>query len=122
MRSLGLLAATTAFRWTLAIAGGFTAMALLLFAFIYWQTAERERGRIDGLVLSKARSIAEAPGEAAMPALEAWLAEEPAWPALRRAVWSRRRPLGGQRADAAHRASCGWAGPPGGDRADRPRP
>ncbi len=76
MQSLRLLAATTAFRWTLAIAGGFTAMVLLLFAFIYWQTAERERGRIDGAVLSKALSIAEAPGEAAAPALEAWLAKD----------------------------------------------
>lgn len=77
MRFLGLLAATTAFRWTLAIAGGFTAMSLLLFAFIYWQTAERERGRIDGIVLSEARSIAEAPDQAAGTALEAWLAEDP---------------------------------------------
>ena len=77
MRSFRLLAATTAFRWTLAIAGGFTAMVLLLFAFIYWQTVERERGRIDGFVLSKAWSIAEAPGEAAAPALDAWLADDP---------------------------------------------
>lgn len=77
MRSLRLLAATTAFRWTLAIAGGFTAMSLLLFAFIYWQTAEREQGRIDGIVLSEARSIAEAPDQAAGPALEAWLADDP---------------------------------------------
>ena len=43
MQSLRLLAATTAFRWTLAIAGGFTAMVLLLFAFIYWQTAVHEQ-------------------------------------------------------------------------------
>ncbi len=76
MRSLRLLAATTAFRWTLAIACGFTAMALLLFAFIYWQTAEREQGRIDGIVLSQARSIAEAPGGGAASALNAWLSED----------------------------------------------
>ncbi len=75
VRSLGLLAATTAFRWTLAIAGGFTAMALLLFAFIYWQTAAREQGRIDGIVLAATRRIADGPGEA-VPRLVAWLAED----------------------------------------------
>jgi len=74
MRSLRALAATTAFRWTLAIAGGFTAMALSLFAFIYWQTAVHEQGRIDGIVLSEARSIADAPGGEAVSRLETWLA------------------------------------------------
>lgn len=77
VRLVRLLATATAFRWALAIAAGFTAMALLLFAFIYWQTAERERGRIDGIVLSEARRIAEAPGPDAARALEAWLAEDP---------------------------------------------
>ena len=77
MRSLRALAATTAFRWTLAIAGGFTAMALSLFAFIYWQTAVHEQGRIDGIVLSEARSIADAPGGEAVSRLETWLADDP---------------------------------------------
>ena len=75
MRFLGLLAATTAFRWTLAIAGGFTAILLLLFAFIYWQTAAREQERIDGTVLAAVRRIADGPGEA-VPHLAAWLAED----------------------------------------------
>jgi hypothetical protein len=48
MAALRALVATTAFRWTLAIAGGFTAMSLFLFTFIYWQTAVQEQGRIDG--------------------------------------------------------------------------
>ena len=77
VRALRALAANTAFRWTLAIAGGFTAMALSLFAFIYWQTAVREQGRIDGIVLSEARAIADAPGAEAGSRLEAWLADDP---------------------------------------------
>lgn len=68
---------TTVFRWTLAIAGGFTAMALLLFAFIYWQTAVHEQGRIDGIVLSEARTIRDAPGGEAVSRLNAWLADDP---------------------------------------------
>ena len=76
MEGFRTLASTTAFRWTLGIAGGFTAMALLLFAFIYWQTALREQGRIDGLVLAEARFIANAPAQEAVPRLETWLAED----------------------------------------------
>jgi signal transduction histidine kinase len=47
-----------------------------LFAFIYWQTAVREQGRVDGIVLSKARAIADAPATEAAASLEAWLAED----------------------------------------------
>ena len=77
VQALRALAASPAFRWTLTIAGGFTAMALLLFAFIYWQTPVHEQGRIDGIVLSKARAIADAPGAEAESRLEAWLADDP---------------------------------------------
>ncbi len=73
--SLRGLAGATAFRWALAIAGGFTAILLLLFAFIYWQTAGLEQGRIDGTVLAAIRRIAEGPGET-VPHLMAWLAED----------------------------------------------
>ena len=71
------LAASIAFRWTLAIAGGFTAMALLLFAFIYWQTAGYEQARIDGIVTREAETIATAPAAEAGARLEAWLAADP---------------------------------------------
>jgi len=70
---LRALTGTMTFRWTLAIATGFTAMALMLFAFIYWQTAVRERNRIDGIVLTESRSIAEAPAVDAARRLEGWL-------------------------------------------------
>ena len=73
---LRALADTTAFRWTLAIAGGFTAMTLVLFAFIYWQTAAHEQARIDSVVLSEARFIKDAPAGQEAPRLETWLAED----------------------------------------------
>jgi len=73
--SLRGLAGATAFRWALAIAGGFTAILLLLFAFIYWQTAGHEQTRVDGIVLAAIRRIADRPGDA-VPHLAAWLAED----------------------------------------------
>ncbi len=76
MRVVRSLFPVAAIRWTLAIAGGFTVMALFLFAFIYWQTAVREQARIDGIVLSKARAIVDAPAAEAAASLEAWLAED----------------------------------------------
>ena len=76
MTALRALVATTAFRWTLAIAGGFTAMSLFLFAFIYWQTAVQEQGRIDGIVTRQVRAIADAQPAHAVEQLRAWLAED----------------------------------------------
>ena len=76
MAALRALVATTAFRWTLAIAGGFTAMSLFLFAFIYWQTAVQEQGRIDGIVTRQMRAIADAQPAQAVEQLRAWLAED----------------------------------------------
>jgi signal transduction histidine kinase len=70
------LPATTAFRWTLAIAGGFTAMALLLFSFIYWQTAVREREIIDGVITREAAFIATGPATDAAGKLDAWVADD----------------------------------------------
>jgi signal transduction histidine kinase len=64
---------STFVRWTLSIAAGFTGMALLLFGFIYWQTAVHERTRIDALITRESQDLA---GEAAGtigPKLEAWL-------------------------------------------------
>ena len=51
-------------------------MTLVLFAFIYWQTAAHEQARIDALVLSEARFIAGAPAGQETPRLETWLAED----------------------------------------------
>ena len=77
MKLLGrALLATTVFRWTLAIAAGFAAMAFLLFSFIYWQTAIHERQRIDALVTREARAIFNRRPDAAKAALEDWIAQD----------------------------------------------
>jgi signal transduction histidine kinase len=77
MRALYGLAATTAFRWTAAAASGFAIMAVLLFSFIYWQTALYERRRIDDLVTRVAELIAAGPPADAAGTLSRWLADDP---------------------------------------------
>ncbi len=67
---------TTAFRWTLAIAGGFTAMALLLFGFIYWQTAMHERQRIDDRVIHEVGALVAGPLATLPMRVQAWLAAD----------------------------------------------
>jgi len=53
---------TSAFRWTLAAAGAFVACTLMLFAFVYWETAAYMTVRIDGLLAEEKRIVvAEAP-------------------------------------------------------------
>jgi signal transduction histidine kinase len=64
-------------RWTLTIAGAFTSMALLLFGFIYWQTAVHEQTRIDTIVIREAAAIGANPPAGAATSLEAWLADDP---------------------------------------------
>ncbi len=77
MRALRNLAATTAFRWTLAISSGFVVMAVLLFGFIYWQTALHERQRIDDVITREIRLIAAGPPGDADKDLGRWLANDP---------------------------------------------
>jgi signal transduction histidine kinase len=45
---------TTTFRWTLLVSGAFAVCAMLMFAFVYWQTATYLTGSIDGLILAHA--------------------------------------------------------------------
>ena len=75
-------ASSTIFRWTLSISGGFAGMALLLFGFIYWQTALHQRQKIDRTILLEAHLLAQAPArDLEEPRLEArlaaWLANDP---------------------------------------------
>ncbi|MEI9984685.1 MAG: hypothetical protein WDN69_16665 [Aliidongia sp.] len=49
---------STAFRLACAFAGFFGATTLLLFAFIYWQTAGFETSRIETVLMEDARSEA----------------------------------------------------------------
>lgn len=68
------LARSTALRWTLAIAAGFTAMALVLFGFIYWETAIHERKTIDLSLADQAQRLAALPANAVSAAIDGWIA------------------------------------------------
>jgi signal transduction histidine kinase len=51
-------ARTTTFRWTLAVAGAFVFGTLVLFGFVYWQTATYMRSSIDRLLTGEVGLIA----------------------------------------------------------------
>ena len=52
---------TATFRLTLAVAAAFAVCTVVLFAFIYWQTAVFETHRIAAILTGEARVLAEAP-------------------------------------------------------------
>ena len=52
---------TATFRLTLAVAAAFAVCTVVLFAFIYWQTAVFETHRIGAILTGEARVLAEAP-------------------------------------------------------------
>ena len=54
---------SSAFRTAAAFASAFSVCAVLLFAFIYWQTAVSDTARIDGFIVKQADVIAAAPTE-----------------------------------------------------------
>src|SRR5580700_10082817 len=49
---------TTTFRWTLAVAGAFVLCTLLLFGFVYLQTAAYMTSTFDDLIIGELRIIA----------------------------------------------------------------
>jgi len=51
-------ARTTTFRWTLAVAGAFVLCTLLLFGFVYWQTAAYMTSSFDRLITGEVSLIA----------------------------------------------------------------
>ncbi|HVJ55658.1 MAG TPA: ATP-binding protein [Aliidongia sp.] len=58
------LAQGTTFRLACAFAGFFGASTVVLFLFIYWQTAGSEVNRIDNLIAKDAKIVAELPSDA----------------------------------------------------------
>ncbi|MBV9653394.1 MAG: HAMP domain-containing protein [Acetobacteraceae bacterium] len=79
IRAIGGWAVTlrAALRWTVFIAAGFATMAVVLFAFIYWQAASLERQHIDDVILRESAAIvASRPNDAAQ-ALKDWLNADP---------------------------------------------
>src|ERR1700704_6540815 len=51
-------ARTTTFRWTLAVAGAFVLYILVMFGFVYWQTAVYLTSRYDELLAEELRVFA----------------------------------------------------------------
>ena len=51
-------ARTTTFRWTLTIAGAFVLCILVLFGFVYWQTATYMTSRVDSLITEELNVVA----------------------------------------------------------------
>ena len=70
-------ARTTTFRWTLAITGGFVACIMVLFGFVYWQTAVYMTSRIDGTLTQLTRVIAADDPDRRLEAIEDRLRQDP---------------------------------------------
>jgi signal transduction histidine kinase len=49
---------TTTFRWTLVVSGAFALCILLMFGFVYWQTAAYMTARVDNTIARDADSMA----------------------------------------------------------------
>ena len=48
---------TTTFRWTLVVSGAFALCILLMFGFVYWQTAAYMTGRVDNTIARDADAM-----------------------------------------------------------------
>ena len=66
---------TTAFRWAVVFAAAFAGLSLVLFAFVYWQTAGYERTQLDRMLRHEADFIA-ADSQDASASLTVWLKED----------------------------------------------
>src|SRR5437660_8216155 len=70
-------ARTTTFRWTLAVAGAFVLCTLLLFGFVYWQTAAYMTSKIDVLLTEELRVFAANTPEQRLAEIEDRLRKDP---------------------------------------------
>jgi signal transduction histidine kinase len=70
-------ARTTTFRWTLAVAGAFVLYTLVLFGFVYWQTAAYMTGRVDGILVGESDLIAGDAPERRLKAIHERLSQDP---------------------------------------------
>ena len=66
---------STAFRWALGIALWSTLLSLLLFAFVYWQTATFMQDELAQVLRHEARYAAREPARAAAR-IETWISED----------------------------------------------
>ena len=68
---------TTTFRWTLAVAGAFVLGTLVLFGFVYWQTATYMTSRIDGTLAQALSVIADDAPEQRLESVDNRLRQDP---------------------------------------------
>src|SRR5262245_4058329 len=65
------------FRWTVTVAGAFAACVLLLFGFVYWQTAAYMTARIDATIQQEVRVIGDDAPRQRLAAIDERLRQDP---------------------------------------------
>ena len=68
---------TTTFRWTLVASGALAFCILLMFGFVYWQTAAYMTARVDGILAGESVMIAGAAPERRLKAIHERLSQDP---------------------------------------------
>lgn len=68
---------STTFRWAIAIAAAFAVGTLILFGFVYWQTAAYMTARTDSLIAGELTVIAAEPPEQRLDMLDSRLKSDP---------------------------------------------
>jgi signal transduction histidine kinase len=68
---------STTLQWAVVIAGVFAAGTLILFGFVYWETAAYMTARIDSLIVGELAAIAAEPPEQRLGLLESRLYNDP---------------------------------------------
>jgi signal transduction histidine kinase len=75
MRQAPIIRSTT-FRWTLAVAGVFAILVIVLFGFIYWQTDQYLVARSDRMIVNQLDVIAALPSEQRLEAIDELLKQD----------------------------------------------
>src|ERR1700704_6457660 len=70
-------ARSTTFRWTLTVAGAFVLCTLMLFAFVYWQTAVYMESKYDVLLAAELRIFAANTPEQRLQEIDDRLSKDP---------------------------------------------
>ena len=68
---------TSTFRWTLAVATAFVLCTLVLFGFVYWETAAYMTARIDGLLAEEMRIVIDEAPELRVAEIDHRLRNDP---------------------------------------------
>jgi signal transduction histidine kinase len=68
---------STTFRWALGVAGAFGVCTLLLFGFVYWETADYVIAAVDTIVTSDARSMDAVAPDQLPNSIKSYLEDDP---------------------------------------------